>query len=350
MLLQSITLHNYRSFASASFEFGPDVSIIVGPNASGKTNLLEAVSMLTGGSSFRVSDKDLVAHQSDWARIDGIFSDTERTVKLQAGDAKIKKTFDIDGTVRSRLGFDYTIPTVLFEPDDMRIIYGSPERRRRFIDDVLGQSDHGYKTHLVRYQKLLRQRNALLKSPYYSADQLFAWNIMLAKTAEELVVKRAGLIDHLNGHVTDIYNSIADRLDSVQLEYTTDTEVDNYTQKLVKKLENSVRLDRERGFTSHGPHRDDLQINVHNKPALLSASRGEARTLMLALKIMEVSLLEHVRGTRPLLLLDDVFSELDGTRRRLLTTFLRDKQSIITTTDADIIGKSFTKLATIISL
>lgn len=136
----------------------------------------------------------------------------------------------------------------------------------------------------------------------------------------------------------------------MQLEYTTDTEVDNYTQKLVKKLENSVRLDRERGFTSHGPHRDDLQINVHNKPALLSASRGEARTLMLALKIMEVSLLEHVRGTRPLLLLDDVFSELDGTRRRLLTTFLRDKQSIITTTDADIIGKSFTKLATIISL
>ncbi len=349
MKIQSITLQNYRSYESASFEFGSGVTIIVGPNASGKTNLLEAVRMSTQGTSFRVSDKDLIAHGADWSRIQAVYESGERTVKLENGGPKIKKSFDIDGTKRGRLGFEYTVPTVLFEPDDMRIVYGSPERRRRFLDELLSQLYPTYRPTLLRYQKLLKHRNTLLKSGR-SLEQLFAWNISLARAAEELVTRRAELTTQLDQLMAGTYNTIADRSDHVAIEYETDTDIHGYATKLIHKLEHSIDRDLARGFTSYGPHKDELKISIKDRPALSNASRGEARTIMLALKILETNLLEQVRGQTPLLLLDDVFSELDGTRRRLLTTFLSDKQSIITTTDADIVGKSFTKLATIISL
>jgi DNA replication and repair protein RecF len=348
-MINSVALRNYRSYVEAAFELGPAVSIIVGSNASGKTNLLESIYMLTRGSSFRVSDKDLINHNSPWARIDGIFENSERTVKLESGGIKTKKTISIDSTVRSRLSYAQIIPTVLFEPEDMRIVYGSPERRRKYLDSLLTQTEPLYKHTLLRYQKLLKQRNTLLKQGG-GRGQIFAWNIILASAAAEITRYRSGLIHKLQAEISTLYGSIADSKDIITLSYISDTPPEEYSTKLVKKLELSFARDVARGHTSYGPHKDDMNIEINSRPSISNASRGEARTIMLSLKILETEHIKSVHGVSPLLLLDDVFSELDGTRRRLLTSYLKDKQSIITTTDADIIGKSFTKIAHIISL
>jgi DNA replication and repair protein RecF len=167
---------------------------------------------------------------------------------------------------------------------------------------------------------------------------------------EQLVKERLRLIERINQHLPTTYGSIAGKKTSVKITYESSIDLDNYSTNLLKKLESSINLDTQRGFTGAGPHRDDFIIQLEDKPAILSASRGEIRTLLLSLKIIELKLLEEEQGGRPLLLLDDVFSELDGARRRSLTDFLKDYQTIITTTDADVIVKHFAQKCTVIPI
>ena len=349
MAIQSVIVKNFRNFESCAVEFKPGVTIIVGPNASGKTNLLESVYMLAQGSSFRVSDKDIIARGSEWSRVDGMFDGSERTLKLKLGQPKTQKTFTINDSTHARLNFELTIPTVLFEPDDIRLIGGSPERRRVFLNDLLSQTVPSYKKALSSYNRALKQRNTLLKK-HADSSSLFAWNVIMARSAEEIVSARQLAIAEINKRVSDIYGSIADKDHHIDMEYQTQVVSDNYMNALVQRLERSLETDRVRGFTSVGPHRDDLLISIDGTLASLCASRGEARTITLALKIIEVDMIQSVRGRPPILLLDDVFSELDGVRRKMLTSFLSNHQAIITTTDADVVGKKFAQLAEFISL
>jgi DNA replication and repair protein RecF len=349
MSLQSVILRNYRSYDESSFEFGPGVTIVVGPNASGKTNLLEAVYLLCTGTSFRVSDKDVVRVGKAWSRIDGFFESSERYVKLESNGSRTKKTCAVDGSISSRLSYDLVRPLVLFEPDDMRIVYGSPDRRRLYIDRLLSHSVPGYKKQLLKYTRLLRQRNTLLKSNKPKSS-LFAWNVVLAAAAYELTKCRTAIVQTLEREVSSVYESISQTSSLVSLIYQSDTSLENYVHNYTHKLEASYVIDSDRGYTACGPHKDDILISINSRPATINASRGEARTIMLSLKILETLHIERSRGTDALLLLDDVFSELDGTRRRLLTSYLKDRQSIITTTDADIVGKSFVSLSHVIGL
>ena len=349
MSFQSITLKNYRSYTAASFEFGSGVSIIIGPNASGKTNLLEAVHIVCSGSSFRVSDKDLVKNNSEWARIDAVVNGEERVLKLQNGFPRVKKTFEINGTAKTRLAYENIIPNVLFDPDDIRIIGGSPERRRDYLDNLLSTISPYYKKALSSYKRALKQRNNLLKSGG-SASHVFPWNIVLSRHAENLVNERIKVINNINERITSIYQKLSSQNESIDIRYTLHISSGTYSAHYLKKLEHNFEIDRLKGFTSYGPHRDDFTIEINGRSASTHASRGEARTITLALKIIEMLLIEDVRGQPPLLLLDDVFSELDGTRRRTLTEFLKDHQCIITTTDADVVGKSFNKLVELISI
>jgi len=349
MAIQSVIVKNFRNYESYAVEFRPGVTIIVGPNASGKTNLLESVYMLAQGSSFRASDKDLIARGSEWLRLDGVFDGSERTLKLKLGQPKTQKSFSIDDSTYGRLSFGLTIPTVLFEPDDIRLIGGSPERRRVFLNDLLNQSVPTYKKSLSSYNRALKQRNTLLKK-HADSSSLFAWNVIMARSAEEIVQARQKAVAEINDQISAIYGSIADKVHHISMEYQTQIVSENYMNALVHRLERSLDTDRVRGFTSVGPHRDDLLITIDGTPASISASRGEARTITLALKIIEVAMIQAVRGQSPILLLDDVFSELDGVRRKMLTSFLSDHQAIITTTDADVVGKKFTQLAEFISL
>jgi len=348
-MVQSIVLKNYRSYDSASFEFSGGVSIVIGPNASGKTNLLEAIYLLSLGSSFRVSDKFLIKETNPWARVEGIFDESLRVLKLELDEPKTRKNFEINGVKKARLTYDQTIPVVLFEPDDIRMVGGSPERRREYIDRLLIQTIPTYKKSLLSYGRALKQRNTLLKKKTQPGD-LFAWNIILARSAADIVHHRQALVGYLNEHISEVYSSIADSDQKTELTYKTTIHSDNYMNRMLRELERRTALDIERGYTSVGPHRDDLAIHLNGSVAMNSASRGEARTIMLALKVLEMHKLEESRRLQPILLLDDVFSELDGLRRRKLTQYLNNRQSIITTTDADVVGKKFASIAQILSL
>ncbi len=328
------------------------MNIVVGPNASGKTNLLEAILVLCRGSSYRARDIDLVQNDQEWARLDSTDEQNQtRVVKLQKQGEKIDKTFEIDEQTRKRLNFAQTIPIVLFEPNQLQSITTSPSQRRLFIDDLLSQIDPEYSKQQRNYERVLAQRNALLKQkPQDAAQQLFVWNLRLSEFGAVIANKRQAIIETINAKFTNNYQEIAGSKDVIALAYESECQLDQYGSSLLKRLEATISEDLQRGFTGNGPHRDDLLITINNRPLLQAASRGETRTILLSLKIQELLMLEQSRGLRPLLLFDDVFSELDGVRRKSLTRFLRNYQTFITTTDADVIAHNFAQTSKLIML
>lgn len=349
-MLASLRLQNFRSYSDDSFELSPGVNIIVGPNASGKTNLLEAVLVLARGSSYRASDSELVAHGAAWARIDGTDADgSQRTCKLlaePAGSAKYKKSFEIDGKSYARLSQQKSLPLVLFEPNHLLMLSGSPELRRSYIDDILEQTVPGFGVIRRQYRRVLAQRNALLKQGLAIAGpQLFVWNIRLSELAGMIVGQRLLLLERLNGIAGGVYGSISGATNSeVRLEYVSSLSTgpdSHYESALLRKYEHSLERDVMLGFTTAGPHRDDFCTYLNGHVSQESASRGESRTIILTLKVIELQLLETSREQSPILLLDDVFSELDGKRRHALTDYLQTYQTFITTTDADVALKRF---------
>ena len=351
-ILSAVTLRQFRSYEEASFEFNPGVNILIGPNAIGKTNLLEAVHVVCFGKGFRAtSDAELIRKGDDWARIDADFGNATRVVKLEKKDAaRLTKRFEIGGRSLHRLAYDDILPVVLFEPDALRLAAGGPDRRRTYIDVLLTKTVQGYRQDLLGYERVLKQRNTLLKKGARNSEQLFVWNIQLAERGAKIVAARRAIIQTISDQLSEVYSMVAGSSSSIQLSYSEKTDNDHYANLLMKQLEAVVERDYARGYTSVGPHRDDMSITLNGESMKETASRGENRTLLLALKIIELEMVEHAHHTKPLLLLDDVFSELDGSRRTLLTRFLSDHQTLITTTDADVVGKKFTQLAQIITL
>lgn len=349
-MITNIRLQNFRSYKDASFEFEDGVNVIVGPNASGKTNLLEAILVVAQGKSYRAKDNELIKDKKPWARIDADIVSSHRVVKIERTEATPKKTFVFDDQTFYRLNTAKQMPVVLFEPNQLQLITTSPEQRRNFIDNLLEQINPEFARAKRQYLRTLAQRNSLLKSDNKTArNQMFVWNIRLSELGGEIVAHRQDLIEVFNKDVSKTYSTIAVQNHRLALAYSSKLSTANYASSLLKKLEHDEQLDQLRGFTGSGPHRDDVQIIIDRQPIQNKASRGETRTLLLALKIKESHILEEKRGTKPLLLLDDVFGELDGRRRHMLTDFLKSYQVFITTTDADLIVKNFTKTAKIIA-
>lgn len=327
------------------------MNIVVGPNASGKTNLLEAVLVVSSGSSFRVRDKDLIRFGAPWSRLDGTFDSQQRTVKISADQEAHTKSFEIDATKLRRLSLERTLPVVLFEPNHMQLISRGPDQRRTFFDDWLARTQSGFKTIANKYQRALAQRNALLKQgPKQADNQLFVWNIRLSELGAQIVEARLVLLDTLNKSLGRTYSRISGKRSKVHLAYESPIRADNYSSSMLSHLEKSLKRDFNRGFTGYGPHREDIIIMLKSKPASFSASRGELRSIVLALKIAELELVEKARGQRPIFLLDDVFSELDNARRQHLVAYLKDYQTLITTTDADAVVGYFSQKAKIVAL
>lgn len=348
-MITDLRLQHFRSYKDVSFELSPGVNIVVGPNASGKTNLLEALLVLARGSSYRAKDSELVRFGRPWTRLDIDLEDGgKRTVKITREPAAAK-VYELDKKTFKRLSLPHTLPVVLFEPEDLRLLSGGPERRRDYLDDLLEQTTVGYGTVRRQYRRALAQRNALLKK-HGSQNQIFPWDIRLSELAGQIVRARAGLTDELNKDIGKLYRKLSGTKVKVTVEYQSRWPADGYESKLLKELENSLELDRTRGFTGAGPHREDLVVLFDGRPANDTASRGEMRTAVLALKIIELKIIEKLRETAPLLLLDDVFSELDGKRRHALTDYLAPYQTFITTTDADAVVSHFTESTNIIPL
>lgn len=345
MRFLSLHLQDIRSYSLFDVTLSDGVTVVAGPNGSGKTNLLEAIYVLAHGSSFRGRDRELVAYDKPYGVIKAVMEDmSERRVSLAVkADSKIAKEFTIGGSKRQRLSYSQRLPVVLFDPEGLRALSSSPARRRDFLDDVLGRLTPQYSTTLHRYERALLQRNELLKRQSTLIqttwrDQLFVWDVKLAELAEQLVEARIRLLTHYNERLSDVYSGLADTVTKVEATYRTfHYQPASYRQTFFAKLQQSAPHDALRGFTSVGPQRDDFEMSINGHPALEVASRGEMRTIMLACKLIETKLIEETRQSAPLLLLDDVFSELDATRRQKLTSTLSNYQTIITTTDADIV-------------
>ena len=342
MLIERVSLHNVRSYGLSGFDFDPGVTLILGPNGSGKTTILEAVYLLMRGTSFRGRDRDVIPYEQDTAELKLELSGLPvRRVRLSSTpDGKIQKSFIVAKSGSARLSPKDKLPVVLFEPDELRLLSSSPQRRRDFIDGIIARLSPTYSTVLSRFSRSLLQRNELLKQRENMNEDdwqnhLFAWDVKFAELSASIIKARTNFILHANEHLSRIYSELAGSEHTVVGKYVTTLGPvdDTLQQKLLRRLETSRASDALRGFTSVGPHRDDIELSLDSHLAAESASRGEMRTIMLAFKLLEVELQEHHSGQKPLILLDDVFSELDSSREQALIRALASYQTIITATD-----------------
>jgi len=322
---------NFRSHKNITINLSSDVTVITGKNGSGKTSLLEATYIALQGSSFKGTDKDVLKNDTPWWRIEIILDDgSKRLITFDPEKIDRKKSFNIDNKISFRLPAKLKIPVVLFEPEDLRLINGSPSRRRQFIDRLICQVNPLYSQTLRKYERAIIQRNNLLKKNP-SNDDLFVWDVALSEYGAEIIKQRNEIAQNIDKKLENMYGKISKKTDKVSIRYQTPNS-ESTSQKLLKELNQSADRDRYTGNTSVGPHRHDVIFKFNNSLASTTASRGETRTIIVALKLIEASILSDVHGYNPIIMLDDVFSELDEDRQDSIASKINQYQVIITDT------------------
>lgn len=327
MIIKSLAIENIRCHRVFSQRLSSSITVITGRNGSGKTSLIEAIMVAATGRSFKGTDSELLRSGAQWWRIGLKLDNQERTVKYQPE----RKQFIIDEKSTFRLPAAEKYPIVLFEPDDLRLLGGSPSRRRQFIDRFASQLMPDYGRAVRRYERALLQRNKLLKQGASSND-LFAWDVSLAKYGAYITEARQRLIKRLDSGLDAVYHTIAQTDDNVTVHYSQ--KANTSEQSLFADLERQTERDKMLGYTSVGPHRHDILFNLNGSPAVQTASRGEVRTIILSLKFLVVEIVEETTGQKPIILLDDVFSELDEKRQTHLVTKFQNHQIIMTSVAA----------------
>lgn len=337
MRLERLWLYNFRSYQERKFEFSSEVTVITGKNGTGKTNILEAIYVLLQGRSFRDSDEQLLRYDAEWWKINGVFDSFEREIRYQP-EQPVAKQLNIDGVRKGRFTYKQQVPVVLFEPDHLMLIHGSPSRRRAYLDTLLSALSPTYRSTLSKYERALQQRNNLLKKglPYNQLkDAVFVWDVALSEYGAEIQASRERLMETLNNNLCGYYSALAVSEQALAVVYEPTSRGGAHV--LAHLLSRSLEKDVMKGFTSVGPHRDNIWFLLNGKDAKITASRGEIRSIVLALKYAEIAELGANSPTMPLLLLDDVFSELDAERQKALLVNTNGIQKIITSTHA-IIG------------
>jgi DNA replication and repair protein RecF len=337
--LHELRLRDFRAFASLEFRPDPDaVTVLLSPNGTGKTSVLEAVFALATASSFRTtSAADMIRTSADLAEVHGLTFQRERRVQvdltLARGARATTKRMLVNGQrPRSRAEVAEVLPLTVFTPEGVEIVRGGPEHRRNFLTHLGADVEPASDEVVERYQRLLSQRNALLRAVeggYLSPaqrDEIAVWSSDLARAGEAVAERREALAADLAGPVEVAYEALSHTGDAVGLAYER-----SWGDDLEAALEASLEEDRFRGHTSVGPHRDDLAITLEDRDARRQASQGEQRSLALALRLAGHGLVRSGRGVDPLLLLDDVFSELDPLRSERLLDLLPPGQTLVTT-------------------
>ena len=324
MIIKKIKLVNFRNHSKYELECTDETSLILGENGCGKTSVLEAIYILTRGKSFRATDKDILKREEDFYRIEIEFCNGEKNIATYDGEDKV---FLVSDKKAKRLPKKNKYPVVLFLPSDLNLISNSPSSRRDYFDRIFSQFDERYNEALLKYEKALKQRNELLKNEFVTPEMLFSWNILLSKYGELVWGYRKEFTSEINKVITEVYRSIAENNDEVKIDY--ETQVSGGSDYL-KQLEVAFSKDKVLNHTSFGIHRDDFVFNFNGNVAEGSASRGETRSIILALKFIEADLMYQKLGLKPIVLLDDVFSELDEVRRKCLVKNFKDNQVIIT--------------------
>ncbi len=346
MYLSSLSLEFFRSYDHRKISFQPSFNLIIGNNGTGKTNILESIYLLSACKSFRASKlSQLLKWETSYASVVGLIEKNNEPITLEAQlivDPKYPnkpstKRFLINSIQKTRKEFLGTLKTVVFQPDDIRLVTGSPSRRREFLDAVFLQSEWRYAQALAQYHKALKHRNELLDLIALSKahrSELFYWDQSLVKNAEIIRTFRQQFITHVN----DFWSiSNHPEVQKLFLDYHQSTIT-------TEKLTNNFNLDVSRGHTSCGPHLDDFHFQSHiftdtpDKSLAAWGSRGQQRLSVLALKLAEINYIETKTNEKPVLLLDDIFSELDPDHQQLVIEICHDYQSIITSADGQING------------
>lgn len=344
MRLRSLSLQQFRSYQTHSMEFGDEnVHILVGPNGVGKTNIVEAISLLSVAKSCQKAEEiDIIAWGEDYYKIRAsVQNDTDEVLSLelvsQVSPRKQKACFinDVKVGISQMVG---TLPTVIFLPQDLELFTGAPSARRSFLDQLLCQVSPEYMQTLMQYHKIIKQRNSLLRSIADGVARrvdLGIWDEQAAHTGAIVMLRRLELCEMLQCTFAEELHSLGEDWDDVHIVYLRTGEardLENATQEMRTLFSHFQERDIILRSTTIGPHRDDWNVLVDKRDISTFASRGQQRTALLALLFLEVSYLELQRGEKPVILLDDVFSELDDHHQMSLLQSLQQHQVIITTT------------------
>jgi|SRR5690625_616891 len=364
MFITQLQLKNYRNYEQLDISFDNKINMIIGQNAQGKTNLLESIYVLAFTKSYRtVNDRELIFWNKDFAKVSGrIKNSKDKEIPLELIFHKSGKKAKINHLEQQRLSeYIGTLNVVIFAPEDLALVKGSPQIRRKFIDMELGQIEPLYIYHLGQYQKILKQRNHLLKQlqQQINPDTVFldVLTKQMAKHAAVILNKRFIFLQLLRKWAIPIHYEISRGLEELNITYSPSVEVleDDDEEKLENKyLETFSQIEKSeirRGSTLIGPHRDDLTLYINDKDVKLFGSQGQQRTAALSLKLAEIDLIKDQVNEYPILLLDDVLSELDDFRQsHLLSTIQGKVQTFVSATTVDGINHNTLKEASIYSV
>lgn len=336
MYIKSLQLLNYRNYKNLAIELGKNVNVFMGDNAQGKTNVLEAIYYCAFAKSHRTNkDKELINIEEDRAfvrlevaknrldkRIDiNILKDGKKAISINS--IKVSKISELVGTFN----------VVMFSPEDLRIVKESPGVRRKFIDMEICQLNSKYYYNLVQYNKVLSERNIILKNRNIDDSMLDVYDIQLAQYGKLIIKSRLDYIEKLNFYSDTIHKEITSGKEFIEFKYiSTVKNLDMIEESLLEQLKSSRRRDIEKRITSVGPHRDDFSILINGMDAKIFGSQGQQRTVVLSIKFSSLRIIKELTGEYPVLLLDDVLSELDFNRKGYVLRSIKEIQSIITCT------------------
>ena len=337
MFIKSLELKNYRNYDELSMDFSSGTNLLYGDNAQGKTNILESIYLAATTKSHRGSkDREMIQFHADEAHIrlqyqkQGIIHQLDMHLKKNRAKGAtidripIRRSSDLLGQ----------IPVIFFSPEDLKIIKNGPSERRKFMDLELSQLESLYLYYLSKYNKILMQRNNLLKQIRFQEnliDTLEAWDIQLVKYGSEIIRYRQEFIRHLNPIICSIHRRLTGQQEEMKIEYENSAAYDTFLTELTKKR----KVDLKYATTNIGPHRDDIKFLVNDIDIRRFGSQGQQRTAALSLKLAQIQLVKEVLKDSPILLLDDVLSELDSHRKVYLLEGIKDIQTFITCTGLD---------------
>ena len=346
MHIKHISLNNFRNYEHEEIELNKGVNIFYGQNAQGKTNIIESIYLLSTGKSHRSQkDNELVRWNCEESKIKisyekenqennlEVYLKKNQRKSLKHNGVKLNKTGELLGN----------LITVIFSPDHMKIIKEGPAERRRFVDIILSQVKPGYFYNLSQYVKLVMQRNNLLmqvKNDPEIIDTIEIWDQQLLEYGTKIIKERIEFLKLIEIYANEIHRSITNNKENLKLVYKSSIEYKEPNEQHIKEafkkdLEKYRAIDIKRGVTHKGPHRDDILFYINDMEVKTYGSQGQQRTTLLSLKISELQFMNYETDTYPILLLDDVFSELDTERQKFLMQFIKDIQTFITCTDVE---------------
>lgn len=337
MYVKNVSLENFRNYEKQNIDFCDNINIIYGDNAQGKTNIIEAIYLCCMGKSFRAKkDSDLIKFNEKNANVDVEYIKTDRVGKITAKIGE-QKTFLVNGVKQQKVSSIIgKLNCIIFTPDDINIIKGGPDKRRKFLDIMISSLRPNYMHILNDYKNVIEQRNNYLKQILNLGkpqEMLDIWDEQLADLCSKIYDYRNLYVEKIKSKLYDIHSSITNCgkvPEELKIKYIS---TGNNKETFLENIKKSRNIDIGRGYTGVGVHRDDIIIYINHKPVAVFGSQGQQRTTILSLKLSELQIVSDEIGDSPILLLDDFMSELDEKRRTILLERIKNGQVIITCTD-----------------